>query len=130
MSRGFFGTGEPGPCPICGAPNTTCVGDGGDVPRNVVRVYEPAAGEKDTARFRSVQQVWEDHRLKYGIGTEIPLIEALRQGQVRPKDLTEDDKVQLRQHVAKGLISLAVLKAFLIGPPADKMMRTGDIVTK
>lgn len=125
----FFGTGDPGPCPICGAANTSCVGDGGAKPHNVAFIYEPTAGEKDVVRFRSIRQVFENGVQKYGVGTEIPLIEALRQGQVRYKDLTKDDIDQLKQHVDKGLLTVTDLKAFL-SPPNDKMLRSENVVTK
>lgn len=131
MLKGLFSSGDPGPCPICGAPNTSCIGE----KDNVVRTTAfSIASQDEKARFHSVARVFEvSHNgaqvLKYAVGHPIPLIEAIRQGQVRPGDLTAEDKSELQKHIDKGLLTLTELKSFL-APPKDKMLRPENIVTK
>lgn len=144
--RGFF-DGDPGPCPICGTPHSACIDDSNTVPHNVIRTYNFARNEpRRPVRFRSKERVYEmDARgrkiMKYGLGAEIPLMEAIHQGQVRAKDLTAADKESLKLHLAKGIITVselkgfltapsAEIKGFLTAPPADKQLRTSDVVTK
>lgn len=126
MSFTAFSQG-PGPCPVCGAANSTCVG-----PSNVETRFQ-AQGRAQASKWFSKERVWEDDRLKYAVGHPIPLLEALRQGVATVADLTEDEKQSLVEHskddpkVQEVLQSLA--KA-LRRPARDKMVRSADAAVK
>ncbi|MDR7496832.1 MAG: hypothetical protein QN174_07735 [Armatimonadota bacterium] len=103
--------------------------------------------------YRSREQVWEvdprtGHRvLKYGIGAEIPLAEAMRQGVVTEAQLTAEQRRQLAAHgLPARPPAAAVEEAAREGtegggavsatvkapkrPKADKMVRDAQTVQK
>ncbi len=102
---GPFGGGIQGPCPVCGAAEMSC-GGGGDYPRGVIGAGFFLAGTQPhdaVARFRSREAVYADDGLGhtvqvYGIGSPVPLIEALRQGLATWEGLDRADAEALARH--------------------------------
>lgn len=157
----MFG-GGPRTCPICGAANQTCTGPDPRASGSVILASVPRVGPV----YRSREQVWETDPmtgytiLKYGIGTEIPLAEALRQGVATWDQLTPEQVAQMATHgifplkveelveqgtsveeesptpphptgdAHGGIMTDNVKTKRLKRPPKDKMVREGGTVTK
>lgn len=152
-----FGVGLKGPCPVCGAPEMSCAGasDPRAVERAVGAGFFVGAQSADAgARWRSREHVYErDPRTghtvqKYGVGTPIPLIEALRQSVASWEELAQTEVAELARHgVARppkeppaespqeppaqeaGSASAGKKKG-ADRPPKDKMVRRGQVVRK
>lgn len=106
----LFAAGLKGPCPICGAPERAC--QGGPVSADAALAGAIGAGfflsgtraAATEGRWRSRECVYgKDAKTGldiqvYGIGTPIPLVEALRQGVARWEDLDAADVAALARH--------------------------------
>ncbi len=103
-----YGMGRMPACPVCGAPEMSC-GGRGVAPRGAIGSGMFLAGGPAVPEFpwRSRVSVTEtDPRTggtvqKYGIGTPVPLLEALRQGIVRFEDLGPAEVSALEAHGIK-----------------------------
>lgn len=119
----FRAGGSKGPCPICGAPEQSC-GGGVEGPRGAVGAGFFVGGSAQPAfPWRSREPVDEPDPVsgltvqKYGIGTPIPLVEALRQGVARWEDLDAADTAALRRH---GVVNPATQTSRATVPPPQE----------
>ena len=127
-------------CPICGGdcnkPTKTDFGNRGFVVTSVQR-SGPGLETGPEFRFRSRERVkWVNPatgntELRYGTGTPVPLIEALRQGLVEVSQLTDEEKQQVREHAERDPQTREALVAALRARrPANKMVKEQDTVQK
>lgn len=139
-------------CPVCGAPDGTC--KPGDPPN--VRVVRDVDFSRDmegnitmdarhryrleSSRWRSlydvvVQTGKRTFERRYARRDYIPLVEALKQEQVVPGQVTEADEEELRRHVAGGRVTLDQVKEALElakkqKKPKNRMVGSGQVVQK
>ena len=103
-------TREPGPCPICGAPNHQCTHS--NEPVRAVKALDfsvraPQGGEA-ALPYRSLVRVIENGAIKYGIGAPIPVVEAVRQGIVTLEELPERQRIEVALLLSPGNGSVKV----------------------
>lgn len=141
--------GFKGPCPVCGAPEMSCAG--GPPPRAVIGAgFFSGAPAMAVSKWRSREAVDAPDPVSggrvqvYGVGTPIPLIEALRQGVARWDELDGAEVASLAAHGvlrpggpppearAEGPRFEAAKKKTKSPdrPPKDKMVREGTVVRK
>ena len=132
-----YGVGRLPACPVCGAAGMSCGGTA-EGPRGAIGtgMFLPGGPTVPDFPHRSRQPVYEpDPRSpglsvqKYGIGTPIPLAEALRQGVASWEQLTEVQRAALARHGILPPEPTVSAKA-PDAPPKDKMVRRGQVVRK
>ena len=127
-------------CPICGGdcnkPTKAEFGNRGFVVTSVQR-SGPGLESGSEYRFRSSERVrWVNpatgrQELRYGTGTPIPLIEALRQGQVEVSQLTDEEKQGVREHAERDpQMREALVTALKARRPENKMIKQDETVQK
>lgn len=146
--QGFFGSGSPGPCPICGAPNSTCGGPG-PMPERIAfldRVDLRPDPSRKPPRFVAPRDivgrdgVGPHDVILYAQGMPIPLVVAIREGVAKLEDLTPEERRALAEHLKRSPQDLSDIRAMLVGVgPArkktprnvkDRMVRSQQVVRK
>ena len=137
----LFARSVPGPCPVCGAPNSTCKASDDKEGRSGIQVASHTFDGPQWASntpWKSKERVYEKdmqgHRvLKYGVGVSIPLLEALRQGVLEASELSQEQKDDVRAHAARDPKAKEALVQALRAKakkPANKMIKSEQLVRK